>query len=58
MHRFHKVQSIGYLVMAEDGKTDGQIDGWKDGFQRWMIFILEGHIRINPVKFGQNPASS
>ena len=44
--------------MAEDGKTDGQIDGWKDGLLRWMIFILEGHIRINPDKFGQNPARS
>ena len=28
-HKFHEIPSIGYLVMAEDGKTDGRTDGRK-----------------------------
>ena len=27
-YEFHEIPSIGYLVMAEKGKTDGQKDGW------------------------------
>ena len=31
-YKFHEIPSIGYLVMAEDGKTDGrkhrQNDAW------------------------------
>ena len=26
-YMFHEIQSIGYLVMTEDGKTDGHPDG-------------------------------
>ena len=26
-YKFHEIPSIGYLVMAEDGETDGRKDG-------------------------------
>ena len=27
-YKFHEVSSIGYLVMAEDRKSDGRTEGW------------------------------
>ena len=29
-YKFHEISSIGYLVMAEDGKTGGKMDRRKD----------------------------
>ena len=29
MYKFHEIPTIGYLVMAEDGKSDGKMEGQK-----------------------------
>ena len=29
-YKFHEIPSFGYLVMAEDGKTEGRTDKWMD----------------------------
>ena len=31
-YKFYEILSIGYLAIAEDGKTDGRADGWTEGW--------------------------
>ena len=45
-YNFHETPSSGYLVMAEDGKTDG----WKEGQRQTNIPLpLVGDIRQIPL---------